>query len=314
MTQTLPRSLRKVIVPPVKCQGIKTRLVRFILSNIVWEGKGRWIEPFLGSGVVLFNVQPQRALVCDINPHIIRLYQMIYEGSLSPQEVRAYLMAEGKKLLSKGEAHYYLVRERFNKMGDPLDFIFLNRSCFNGVMRFNSKGEFNVPFCRKPDRFRQAYVSKIVNQISQIQQIMQGKEWEFRVGDWRECFRDVTEADFVYLDPPYIGRHADYYQQWSEQDAIELAKRTQELPCGFALSMWKENKYRLNEHLAHDWDGLIERTFTHFYHVGSRESFRNEMTEALLIKPGYEVPLVEVKRPQKPAQMQLPLLFSSIES
>jgi len=255
---------------------------------------------------VLFNVQPERALVNDINPHIIRLYQMIYDGSLSSKEVRLYLSTEGKKLLLYGEKYYYLVRERFNQNCDPLDFIFLNRSCFNGVMRFNSKGEFNVPFCRKTDRFRQAYVTKIVNQISDIQKIMRGKDWEFRVGDWRECLEKVTADDFVYLDPPYFGRHTDYYQQWSENDAAELARVAQELPCGFALSMWKENKYRLNEHLRRYWNGLVERTFTHFYHVGSTENLRNAMEEALLIKPGYETLPVETTMSAKPIQLVLP--------
>jgi len=231
---------------------------------------------------------------------------MIYDGSLSPKEVRLYLSAEGKKLLSNGEKYYYLVRERFNKNCNPLDFIFLNRSCFNGVMRFNSRGEFNVPFCRKPDRFRQAYVTKIVNQIAQIQKIMRGKDWEFRVGDWRECLENVTADDFVYLDPPYLGRHTDYYQQWSENDAAELARLAQNLPCGFALSMWKENKYRLNEHLRRYWNGLVERTFTHFYHVGSTENLRNAMEEALLIKPGYETLAVETTMSDKPIQLVLP--------
>ncbi|MGB9738314.1 DNA adenine methylase [Chloroflexus sp.] len=79
--QGLPRTVKQVIVPPLKCQGIKTKLVQFILSNISWNGKGRWIEPFLGSGVVLFNVQLGRALLNDVNPHIIRLSQIIYEGN-----------------------------------------------------------------------------------------------------------------------------------------------------------------------------------------------------------------------------------------
>lgn len=307
IVQGLPRTVKQVIVPPIKCQGIKTKLVKFILSNISWNGKGRWIEPFLGSGVVLFNVQPEQALVNDINPHIIRLYQIIYDGSLSPEEVRQYLTSEGKKLLSRGEDYYYEVRERFNKSGDPLDFIFLNRSCFNGVMRFNSKGEFNVPFCRKPDRFRQAYVTKIVNQISQIRKIMHGKDWELRVGDWRNVLENVTEDDFVYLDPPYIGRHTDYYQQWSEDDAADLARIARNLPCGFALSMWKENKYRLNQHIAYYWNGLVERTFTHFYHVGSTENLRNSMEEALLIKPGYETVFVETAKSVKHVQLAFAL-------
>ena len=76
----LPKSVNRVIVPPIKCQGIKTRLIPFILGNISWEGSGRWVEPFLGSGVVLFNVAPQYALISDVNPHIIAFYKALYDG------------------------------------------------------------------------------------------------------------------------------------------------------------------------------------------------------------------------------------------
>lgn len=305
--QVLPRIVEKVAIPPIKCQGIKTKLVQFILSNIAWDGKGRWVEPFLGSGVVLFNVQPERALVGDINPYIIKLYQMIYDGSLSSEEVRSHLMVEGEKLLLKGESYYYVIRKRFNQTGNILDFVLLNRSCFNGVMRFNNKGDFNVPFCRKPDRFRQAYITKIVNQISNIRKIMKGKDWEFYTGDWRDILRRVEADDFIYLDPPYIGRHTDYYQQWSESDAADLATLARNLPCGFALSMWKENKYRLNSHVDTYWHGFVERTFSHFYHVGSTENLRNPMKEALLIKPGYEAASAESAKLFPPIQPPLAL-------
>ncbi|MCI0520947.1 MAG: Dam family site-specific DNA-(adenine-N6)-methyltransferase [Chloroflexi bacterium] len=301
----LPRRSAKAIIPPIKCQGIKTKLVEFILANIRWEGAGRWIEPFLGSGVVLFSVQPERALVNDINPHIINLYRKVYEGSLSSSMVREHLTEEGKRLLRE-ENYYYTVRERFNQTGEALDFLFLNRSCFNGLMRFNKKGEFNVPFCRKPDRFRPAYITKIVNQVKNLKQIMGGKDWEFRAGDWRECFNGTDKDDFVYLDPPYIGRHTDYYEQWSDADAIELASKAQSLPCGFALSMWKENKYRLNDHIPDYWTNTVERTMTHFYHVGSTESLRNSMEEALLIKPGYEA-LRSAKKTEVPRPVQIGL-------
>lgn len=305
ISYSLPRKSRHVIIPPVKCQGIKTKLVKFILANIRWEGKGRWIEPFLGSGVVLFNVQPERAIVNDINPHIIGLYRKIHAGELTPPMVKEYLTIEGKKLLAQGEEYYYQVRERFNQTADSLDFIFLNRSCFNGVMRFNRKGAFNVPFCRKPERFRPALVTKIVNQVAEIQSIMRGKDWEFRVGDWRDCLKQVNRDDFIYLDPPYIGRHTDYYDQWSEQDAIDLARVTQALPCGFALSMWKENRYRSNDHISQYWGEMFQTTFTHFYHVGSTESLRNSMEEALLVKPGSEVSILPKTTAIKPIQLAL---------
>jgi len=285
----LPRINASPAIPPLKCQGIKSKLVGFILENIRWDGRGQWVEPFLGSGVVLFSVQPQRAIASDVNPHLITFYQHLYDGSLTPGMAREHLTREGQKLLVEGEDHYYAIRQRFNQTANPLDFLFLSRACFNGVMRFNRKGEFNVPFCRKPDRFRQAYVTKIVNQMSDLAKIMRDKEWQFRVGDWREYLTQLSEDDFVYLDPPYIGRHADYYNQWSERDAADLVQISHSLPCGFALSMWKENKYRSNAYLTH-WRGVEQRTITHFYHVGPTEDLRNSIEEALLIKQGYATP------------------------
>ncbi|NPV89139.1 Dam family site-specific DNA-(adenine-N6)-methyltransferase [Coprothermobacteraceae bacterium] len=277
----------KVRIPPVKCQGIKTRLVQFILSSVRWDGEGRWVEPFLGSGVVAFNLAPERALLADTNVHIIRLYQDIATGRITPEMVREFLEQEGNLLLTKGEEHYYEVRERFNKEPSSLDFLFLSRAGFNGVMRFNRQGEFNVPFCRKPERFRQAYITKIVNQVAWVAEVTHGKDWTFKVADWRETLAEVRAGDFVYADPPYAGRHTDYYNGWTDKEAIELLDRLRSLPCGFALSSWKRNKYRSNPHLANTPSDVVVKTFPHFYHVGSREEFRNEIEEALVVSKDY---------------------------
>jgi site-specific DNA-adenine methylase len=83
----LPFSIAHVGVPPIKCQGIKTKLVPFLFSSLQWEEKGRWIEPFLGSGVVAFNLAPRRDLLADTNRHIIGLYQGIYHVG-SSEELR----------------------------------------------------------------------------------------------------------------------------------------------------------------------------------------------------------------------------------
>ena len=109
----------------------------------------------------------------------------------------------GKAQLCGGEEkeYYYFVRDRFNDLADPLDFLFLNRSCFNGMMRFNKKGRFNVPFCRKPDRFRKAYVTKIANQVAWVSTQMRGNDWTFRVQDWRPSLAVAELGDFIYLDP-----------------------------------------------------------------------------------------------------------------
>ncbi|MFM7448373.1 MAG: Dam family site-specific DNA-(adenine-N6)-methyltransferase [Leptolyngbyaceae cyanobacterium] len=155
---TLPRYGQKSKAPPIKSQGIKTKLVPLILASVKWDGKGRWIEPFLDSGVVLFNIQPDQALISDTNRHVIETYQAIQSGKISSTSLRSYLEEEGEKLRSQGEEYYYQVRDKFNESGDPFDFIFLNRASFNGVIRFNSKGEFNVPFCKKLGRFHPAYI------------------------------------------------------------------------------------------------------------------------------------------------------------
>lgn len=288
----LPFQIQHVGVPPIKCQGIKTKLVPFIFSSIVWEAAdgARWIEPFLGSGVVALNLLPERALLADTNQHIINLYKAIQCGELDGRKVREFLTREGARLARGGVDYYYEVRERFNAKGSLLDFLFLNRSCFNGVMRFNRHGQFNVPFGHKPQRFAPAYITKIVNQVVWAAKKMQNKDWRFEVAAWDDVLASARPNDFVYLDPPYIGRHTDYFNTWNEKEAIRLAKSAQTLPCGFALSMWLENRHRKNLHIEEHWSGLELRVCSHFYHVGSNEDLRNEMDEALIIKPGFAMP------------------------
>lgn len=284
----LPKYIERVLVPPIKCQGIKTKLVKFIAESIKWHGHGRWVEPFLGSGVVLFNINPDRAIVSDTNKHIINFYRDIQNGKIDGKLVKDFLEEMGAKLFKLGQDFYYEMREKFNTQnGGSLELLFLNRSCYNGIMRFNGNGKFNVPFGHKPERFRRSYVTKIVNQVSTVSQILKNKDWKFKVCDWREILPKISIDDFVYMDPPYIGRHTDYYNNWSEDDAIELANVASKLSCGFALSMWKKNRYRENMHLDLHWNGFETKTFSHFYHVGSKEEFRNEMIEALVIKPEF---------------------------
>jgi DNA adenine methylase len=278
-----PKNIYKIGVPPIKCQGIKTKLVPFIAENIHWDGTGKWIEPFLGSGVVLFNMQPDKALVSDTNKHIIALYQQTQNGTIDEVIVKEYLKNANEYLKKGGQDYYLEIRKQFNASGNPLDFLFLNRSCFNGVMRFNSKGGYNVPFGHKPERFAQAYITKIIHQISWIKKMMKDKDWIFEVADWKTTVNQAQQNDFIYLDPPYIGRNADYFNTWDEKEANDLAATVQKLPCNFALSMWLENKYRKNDHIENHWNGLEIKTFTHFYHVGASEDLRNEMQEALVL-------------------------------
>jgi len=277
------------LVPPIKCQGIKTKLVGEV-ANLVGEmPSGRWIEPFCGSAVVALNLQPKKALLCDSNIHIIQFYKDIQSGRLTSLGAREFLSEQGAKLLSAGEDYFYEVRERFNNAPNSLDFLFLNRSCFNGVMRFNRSGRFNVPFCRKPERFAPAYITKIVNQVQTISRVAAVSDWEFRVADFRESIATAAAGDLVYADPPYAGRHTDYFNGWSEQDESDLAELLSNLPCKFILSTWHSNEFRTNVQVEKNWasDNFHVFTKAHYYHVGAAEELRHPMLEALITNFGY---------------------------
>ncbi len=272
-----------VQTPPLKIQGIKTKAIPFIRDSVNWKGTGRWIEPFIGSAVVSFNIKPECALLGDANPHLIRFYKAIQQETVTSATVRAFLEQEGEHLLRDGQNHYYLVRERFNEGHDPHDFLFLNRACFNGLIRFNKKGYFNTPFCRKPERFRSAYITKICNQVQQAANSMAGKSWEFICTDWSDILRKAREDDFVYCDPPYAGRFTGYFNSWTDDDASLLENCLKALPCPFLYSMWSENKYRKNDRLHKSFSQYEIRTFSHFYHLGPTENLRNGMIEALVV-------------------------------
>ena len=214
----------KILIPPIKSQGIKTKLVPWIKSLVPEKFNGRWIEPFMGTGVVAFNLAPKRTLLCDTNPHLINFYAATKSGEITPAIIRNYLEKEGTLLLEKGDAHYYAVRERFNKMHNPLDFLFVNRAGFNGMIRFNRKGGFNIPFCKKPNRFAQAYVTKIVNQVANINKLIVFKDFEFKCQAFEDTISEASKGDIIYCDPPYIDRHVDYFNTWDESHELALFK------------------------------------------------------------------------------------------
>lgn len=272
----------KVFVPPIKSQGIKSKLVEWISSNVKEIEFDRWVEPFMGTGVVAFNVRPKSALLCDSNPHLINFYNALKNKQITSAHVKHHLINEGTKLLASEGAYYYELRKRFNENGDPLDFLFLSRSCFNGMMRFNKKGGFNVPFCKKPNRFAQALVTKITNQVENISQIIQNGDYTFKNQDFKDTLLEIRPSDMVYSDPPYIGRHVDYFDSWSEEEEVLLKEGLINSEANFILSTWLSNKYRVNEYVFDVWKDCFVTTKEHFYHVGGKETNRNAVYEALL--------------------------------
>lgn len=276
----------KVIVPPIKSQGIKTKLVPWIME-LAPKVTGRWIEPFLGTGVVAFNAGYRKAVLNDTNPHIIGLYKGIQDGRVTAPLVKRYLEREGE-LLSKadnnGYEHYLQVRTRFNS-GDysSYDFIFLSRAGFNGMMRFGRKGNWNIPFCKKPDRFAQAYITKITNQVAAVSQIIRPEpDWTFHNTSFADIIPLATKDDIIYCDPPYHGRHVDYYNGWTEKDEELLFNLLSDTKAKFILSTWHHNDWRRNEMIDKFWNKFNIITRDHFYHNGGNLENRRTIVEALV--------------------------------
>lgn len=273
----------RVIVPPIKSQGIKTKLVPWIHA-LTPEVSGRWVEPFLGTGVVAFNSGFRKALLSDTNPHIINFYQQVKEGGIRPGSVRRYLEDEGKKLKDAGRNgydHFNLVKDRFNVNHDLLDFLFLSRAGFNGMIRFNKKGEWNIPFCQKPNRFSKSYITKIVNQVHDVACLIQ-PDWQFLNLPFKEVISQANKNDIIYCDPPYSGRYVDYYNGWTEDDEHHLFDLLSRTKARFILSTWHHNDYRRNEMVKKYWSTFNIVTRDHFYHSGGKIENRRTIVEALV--------------------------------
>lgn len=272
----------KVFVPPLKIQGIKTKLVPLIKETVLIDDDATWVEPFMGSGVVGFNIAKKNAIFADTNPHIINFYNAIKNGDITSEKVRKFLTEQGDILSDKDDEYYYEVRDRFNATHEPLDFLFLNRACFNGMMRFNKDNNFNVPYGHKPNRFAKAYITKITNQVAHVEKLLKDNNWIFLCQSFEKTINECPKNSFIYCDPPYIGRHVDYFDSWDENLENSLHNMLVSSGEKFMLSTWDHNDFRKNEYLNTLWSGCHKTTKKHFYHVGAKEKNRNAVIEALL--------------------------------
>ena len=274
------------IVPPIKSQGIKTKLVPWINDIVYRSGLDlahtNWIEPFFGTGVVGLNAPIGGSrYVADSNPHIINFYNGVLNGEITPQNMRTYLEYEGKILSEAGEEgyeHYRKIRNRFNSGHSPFDFIFLSRAGFNGMMRFNRRGEWNIPFCKKPNRFAPAYVTKICNQIEAAQRVIHQGHWEFHNQGFIETIAHAQAGALFYA--------------------------LQNTPAHFILSTWHHNEFRANDMMDRFWNNFNVETQEHFYQAGGHLENRHAMVEALVFNFDLQAKQ-EVLRSQQLLELQL---------
>lgn len=277
-----------MLIPPIKCQGKKTKLVSHIkeLYSKLKLDNSVYYEPFMGSGIVGFNIEPERAIFSDNNPYIIKFYNSIKSNEIDLDTIRIFLEEEGKKLLESGKDYYNLVRDRFNKDGNILDFLFLNRCCFNGLMRFNRNGKFNVPYCKKDDKLSSDYIDKIIDQVKKVKELLdRHPDWQFICSDWKEIVKDAKEEDIIYCDPPYLGLFSTYYTEYDINNEKELQDFLNNI-CNskWIYSSWKENKDKTNEFIL-DLIGKYDSIdIEHRYQIGSKNEYRNKVVEILIYK------------------------------
>lgn len=189
----------KIIMKPVlKWVGGKSQLLREIRKRIPDEIE-TYYEPFIGGGAVFFNIAPNKAVISDMNSELINLYQVIKN---SPEE----LIKSLKKHENTPE-YFYKIRakdrdhknyKRLSPITKASRLVYLNRTCFNGLFRVNSRGELNAPF----GRYRNPQICNEPN-IREIADFLKSHEIEIIEADFETALSTAKAGDFVYLDPPY---------------------------------------------------------------------------------------------------------------
>ena len=205
---------------PIRWAGSKKALLPMLRG---YFQSRRYIEPFCGSACFYFDVEPKEAVLCDINPELIRTYRAVRRDASRVIECLMRFRAT--------EDEYYSVRSISpDSLGDielAARFLFLNRLCFNGIYRTNSAGGFNVPFGRPKGNVRFD-----VEGIRQAGSVLQGAV--LLDGDFEEALSEAVRGDFVYLDPPYAisARRvfAEYHpNSFQEQDLDRLDRALSDL-------------------------------------------------------------------------------------
>lgn len=199
----------KPLTPPLKWAGGKRWQVPHLRP--LWEPHShrRLVEPFCGGLAVAIGLRPERALLNDANPHLINFYRWLQKGLRIRIEMR-----NDKDL-------FYAHRARFNALldagkGGSLEaaslFYYLNRTGYNGLCRFNSRGQFNVPFGRYATI---GYMDH--ERLDAYRELL--RPWQFMAGDFADV--PLERGDFVYADPPYDVEFTQYSSggfSWDDQE------------------------------------------------------------------------------------------------
>ncbi|HEX5429556.1 MAG TPA: DNA adenine methylase [Patescibacteria group bacterium] len=171
----------------------------------------RYFEPFVGGGALYFRIQPGQSFLSDINPELVNLYLII-------QSKVDELISELKKL-KVSEKEFYKIRNidrkpeyrEWNNIKKAARFIYLNKTCFNGLYRMNSKGHFNVPYGNQNN-------PKILDEynLRQVNKLLQNSD--IKCQSYSGIEKNVKKGDFVYFDPPYAPLNKSSFTKYFKDD------------------------------------------------------------------------------------------------
>lgn len=228
--------------PFVKWVGGKSQLLYEIREKYPSQIE-KYCEPFVGGGAVLFDIlnrlQPKKVLINDINKELINTYKQIRDNCESLIVQLSEIQSRYKsQSLEENKAYFYEKRERYNELkvndddAENLEkavlFIFLNKTCFNGLYRVNSKGLFNVPF----NNAKNPLLCDEEN-LSACSALLQNVE--MLIGDYKQCKKFIDKKTFVYIDPPYrpltqTSAFTSYSEnEFADKEQIELGKFINEI-------------------------------------------------------------------------------------
>ncbi|MFO1444338.1 DNA adenine methylase [Bacillus sp. Bva_UNVM-123] len=185
------------VQPFLKWAGGKRQLLPEIRKYIPTK-INTYYEPFIGAGAVLFDIQPEKAVINDINIELVNVYQVIKSN--------ADELIEDLKKHENDKEYFYEIRNLDRTPAymelSPIErasrIIYLNKTCFNGLFRVNSKGQFNVPFGKYKN-------PQIVNEhvIRAVHSYLSTNDVQILNTDFEKVVEGAKEGDFIYLDPPY---------------------------------------------------------------------------------------------------------------
>lgn len=276
-----------MIISPIKIQGKKTKIVPKIMEiadGILNDHPeiDTWVEPFLGSGVVAFNCpgRIKKVIVNDINPHIIKFYKGVADGIITPDKIKEVFNTHNQNLLKDGYDYYNQIKDRFNQSFDTMDFLFLTRTGFNGVMRFNNSGKWNVPFCKLNNRLSKNVIDDLVSSVDELSRLFKSKEFIFYNKSFEDVIESAPESSIFYCDPPYYGLQVQYFKGWGKEDEIRLNEMLKDKM--FIYSTWLEDGIRENPMINEYWRGYEIEGKKHKYNVAEKAEKRNQVTEGLI--------------------------------